>query len=104
MYSCRSCSGIQFTAQEMKKEKYLHSKKRGICKPCATEYERNQRILRMANKDPDNYLNCSDCDRTFSTRNTGNYSGNNQYIKWDVKKIQLRIDCPFCKSENIVKF
>jgi hypothetical protein len=104
MYNCRSCLRTQFTAEEMKKEKYLHSKKRGICKACATEYERNQRLLRLANKKPSDYLNCGDCDRTFSNRNTGNFSGNNQYIKWDVNKVKLRVGCPFCKSDNINKF
>lgn len=104
MYSCRSCSKTEFTAEEMKKEKYLHSKKRGICKACATEYERNQRFLRMASRNSNNYLNCDDCDRTFSNRNTGNYSGNNQYTKEGMNRIQLRLDCPFCKSENIKRY
>jgi hypothetical protein len=88
----------------MKKEKYLHAKNRGICKPCATEYERNQQLLRKANKNPNDYLTCNSCDRIFSNRNVGNYSGNNQYIQWDIKKFQLRVDCPFCKSEDIDRF
>lgn len=104
MYSCRSCSGQEFTADQMRKEKYLHVNKRGICKPCSTEYEKHRQMLVKANRNPENYLTCNDCDRIFANRNVGNYTGNNQYIKWDEKKFQLRTDCPFCKSEDIDRF
>lgn len=104
MYSCRSCSGIKFTVDQMKKEKTLLVNKRGICKPCATEYERNQQLIRKANRNPQDYLSCNSCDRVFSSKNTGNYTGNNQYIQIDNKRTVLRTDCPFCKSHDIDRY
>jgi hypothetical protein len=104
MYSCRSCSKLNFTIDEMKKEKYLTSNRRGICKCCATEYERNRQLNKKANNQPTEYLSCDSCDRTFSNRHTGNYSGNNQYIKNNRASRILRIQCPFCKSEEIERY
>lgn len=104
MYSCRACSVTTFTVDEMKKEKSLIPSKKGICKCCATEYERNRQMIRKASSKPEDYLSCDDCDRVFSKKHTGNYTGNNQSIKRNSQRFVLRTNCPFCKSENIDNF
>jgi hypothetical protein len=104
MYNCRVCSGNQFTEEQMIKEKYLNYNKRGICKPCMNEYERNRQLLRKANQNPKGYLSCNSCDRVFASRNTGNYKGNNQHEKKNNTQFKLRVNCPFCKSDNIERF
>lgn len=104
MYTCRCCLGNSFSASEMKNEKFLHSNKRGICKKCTTEYERNRQMIAKANKNPDNYLSCGSCDRVFSIRNTGNYAGNNQHKRLNNTSYMLRVECPFCKSEEIDRY
>lgn len=104
MYSCRLCSGNNFTAKQMKKEKYLHSNKRGVCKPCTTEYERHRMLLRKASQNPKDYLSCNSCDRVFSKYNTGNYKGNNQYVTKNTNYSMVRVACPFCKSDDIEKY
>lgn len=104
MYSCRSCFRPDLAIDQMKKEKQLILSGRGICKPCATEYERNRQLEKKANLEPHKYLSCNSCDRTFSNRHTGNYTGNNQYTKNNKISCILRVECPFCKSEEIERY
>lgn len=75
----------------MKKERNLLINGFGVCKKCACEYEKSQRFIRKSAKNPENYLTCDDCDAIFS--------------KYSVGRIrQLRVNCAFCKSENINRF
>lgn len=95
MFTCRECKSSEFNLDQMKKERRLVPTNRGICKPCATNYEKHQRFIRKSEKDPDNYMACDDCDRIFSKYSATNLVNGNK---------RLNIDCPFCKSENIDRF
>lgn len=91
MFTCRKCNGSDFTVDQMKKEPFLFSNNRGICKPCISKYETHEQFIRKANKNPENYLTCEDCDRMFSKNLQGRFK-------------KLRTECPFCKSENIERY
>jgi hypothetical protein len=109
-FSCRTCKVETFVFSQMKKEKSLVVRNRGVCKPCASEYEKSTSMIRKAERDPDNHLSCQDCDRIFSKYNKGNPSGKNQstvlapeLYELTYRKM-LNVDCPFCKSENIERY
>ena len=96
-FSCRACpSGVKHNFENMKKEKFILSKGRGICNPCHNDYEKQQRFRRMAAKNPQNFLTCDDCDKIFSKTVSGT-------IPKDGKK-KLRVECPYCKSEDISEY
>jgi hypothetical protein len=64
-------------------------------------------MLKKANKNPENYLTCDDCDRIFCKYNVGNkwgVNGHNFHTKDENVSQKLRVDCPFCKSENISRY
>lgn len=98
MFTCRVCKSSEFKFEQMKKERRLVETQRGICKSCAAEYEKYKIHVRRAEKNPKNYLMCDDCDRIFSKYNTG------PKFKFDDVNHPLRVDCPFCKSENIQNY
>jgi hypothetical protein len=92
MFNCRVCNNSKLELSEMKKEPRLVESKRGICKACATEYEKLRLARSKADYQPEKHLTCNDCDRVFSNRNTG------------PNRILLRVHCPFCKSEEIERY
>lgn len=98
MFSCRSCNNTDFTVEQMKKEKYLLSNRRGICKPCASNYNAVNTRLMKAKKNPKNFLTCDDCDGIFSKYKVGTPFTRDGIVQ------KLKIDCPFCKSENIDRY
>lgn len=98
MFSCRTCKRSDFTVEQMKKEKYLFYKNRGICKPCASNYNNVNAKLANAKKNPENFLTCDDCDNIFSK-----YQVSRPLIKERVFQ-KLKTECPFCKSENIDRY
>lgn len=98
MFSCRSCNKTDFTVEQMKKEKYLFYKNRGICKPCVSNYNAANTRLTKANRNPRNFLSCDDCDNIFSKYQVGTPLTKERVFQ------KLKIDCPFCKSENIDRY
>lgn len=55
------------------------------------EYQRHYYINKKAKKNPQDYLSCNECDRTFSKRVEGR---SNQYY------FELKTECPFCGSKD----
>jgi transcription elongation factor Elf1 len=105
MFSCRACNKDHFQVTEMKKEKWLMARNRGICKSCSTAYENTRQLLKKAEENPSKYLTCDDCDRIFSL-----YTPGARRVETTVRTDrrtegwQLRVDCPFCKSEEISRY
>lgn len=95
-FSCRVCPRPNLTIKDMKPEKFLLHNGRGICAPCNREYEKVRLSLRKAEKDPDNFLTCDDCDRIFKKHKSG---GPDKYGQQ-----KLRTNCPCCGSDNIAKY
>lgn len=94
MFSCRgSCKRTDLTIDQMKKERYLMSNFRGICKPCHTEYNVINLHMKRAEKNPENYMMCNGCDRVFSKYKAGAPDKNGLQ--------KLCLDCPHCKSKDI---
>lgn len=79
----------------MKKEKYLDYKMRGICKTCASEYEANRLQIKKAELVPTMFMQCDNCDKTFSKRSRGNFR---------MGSFKTKVKCPYCDSNNIVSF
>lgn len=96
MFSCRTCKKDDFSAEQMKKEKFLFANKRGVCKLCYSEYSKMSMRLKKAKNNPNESLSCDDCDGIFSIYNRGPTQKNGN------KK--LRIECAYCQSENISRY
>ncbi len=75
----------------MKREKYVHAQKRGVCNSCNSQYETVRQAIKAAELAPDKYLSCGDCDRIFKKQQGGRYP-------------KLRTCCPFCKSEELERY
>jgi hypothetical protein len=88
LYVCRCCGKNDLLTDQMKKEKFLHSNRRGICKKCSSKNESNQEMIRRANKNPENYLSCDKCDGIMKNMTGGRFN-----IK--------RTNCRYCKSESV---
>lgn len=88
---CRTCKRENLSVEEIKVEKRTFVNGNGVCKKCACEYEKSRRFITKANRNPEDYLTCDDCDAIFSKYSVG-------------RKRQLRVDCAFCKSENISRY
>lgn len=71
--------------------------KRGRCKLCHNAYTRNYHLIRRSRLMPQNFMECDDCDRIFSKFAPGSKNLLAEYRK-------LRIECPFCQSEEIDSF
>ena len=91
MFTCRTCKNNDFTFEQMKKENFLLSRNRGICKKCASVDSSVSELMRRAERSPEQYLTCDDCDRIMKNKTGGRFS-------------ILRINCRYCKSENISRF
>jgi len=91
VFSCRNCKKDDFTAEQMRKEKFLFSRNRGICKKCASINSSASELMRRAERNPEQYLMCDDCDRIMKNKTGGRYN-------------ILRINCRYCKSENISRY
>ena len=98
MFSCRSCNNTDFTMEQMKKEKSLLFNRRGICKPCVSNYNAVNARLMKAKKNPKNFLTCDDCDNIFSKYKVGTPLTKERVFQ------KLKVECPFCKSENIDRY
>lgn len=94
-FSCRTCNRTDLKVEQMKKEPYLMANNRGVCKPCTTQYNKINMMLKKAERNPDDMMSCNNCDRIFSKHRVGNPFTRNGYKK------RLNIDCPFCGSEEI---
>lgn len=107
MFTCRVCKSDNFKLEEMKKERRLIETCRGICNSCNAEYEKLRIARKKAELNEQDHLTCNDCDRVFNKYNTGNPTGKNQHkmelYELPYKKL-LRVNCPFCKSENIERY
>jgi Zn finger protein HypA/HybF involved in hydrogenase expression len=97
-FSCRTCKKEDFSFEQMKKEKYLTARNRGICKPCDSNYMATRIMLAKAKKAPQDYLSCDDCDRIFSK-----YQVSRPLTKERIFQ-KLKTECPFCNSENIDRY
>lgn len=71
-----------------------HSKLKGKCVPCHREYSNQYQTRIRAAGSPHLFMDCDDCDRTFSIYEPGSAKNGAQRKK--------RIMCPFCKSEEII--
>ena len=94
-FSCRTCNKTDLLLGQMKKEPYLMAKNRGICKPCISEYNKINMLLKKAERNPDDMMSCNSCDRVFSKYKVGTPNTKQGYKK------KLNIDCPFCGSEEV---
>lgn len=95
MFSCRTCKKEDFSFEQMKKEKYLTARNRGICKPCNSKYMATRMMIAKANKTPEDHMSCDDCDGIFSKYQRGAPLTKERIFQ------KLKVECPFCKSENI---
>lgn len=95
MFSCRTCKKEDFLFEQMKKERRLVETGKGVCKPCSSKYEALRAMVKKANRTPENYMSCDDCDKIFSKYQTSRPLFKERFFQ------KLRIECPFCKSENI---
>lgn len=77
----------------IKKGSLTRSTMKGKCKRCHADYCRNHQMRKRAEIKPDNYMGCDSCDRLFSIYQGGGTQGFKHRLK--------RIECPFCKSEDI---
>jgi protein-arginine kinase activator protein McsA len=93
-YFCYDCSQYK-VPMDMHKINSEHTK-RGRCKECHRSYSREYSIRQRMKVSPHNFLECDDCDRAFSKFEPGSAK-----VHGGIR--QLRVGCPFCKSENINK-
>jgi RNase P subunit RPR2 len=63
-----------------------------LCKKCHSLRQTNLALETRADKNPESYWSCNDCDRVSFKFNLGHIAHN--------KKI-IRHNCLFCKSKNI---
>ena len=96
-YSCRTCKRTDLAIEQMKKYKFLLTRKKGICKPCHSNYTKINTRIKKAEKSPEDTFSCNCCDSVFSKYQTGSSTQKNGNKK-------LRTYCPFCKSEEIDRF
>lgn len=98
MFSCRGCHKTDLRLEQMKKEKSLLINNRGICKPCHSVYNKTNARIKKAERSPDDFLSCNTCNEIFSK-----YQVCRPLIKTRVFK-KLKVECPFCKSEEIERY
>jgi DNA-directed RNA polymerase subunit RPC12/RpoP len=67
---------------------------KGKCTPCHREYSRNYQFRMRSERSPHLFMDCDDCDKTFSVYETGSAKNGAQRLK--------RIECPYCGSEEII--
>lgn len=91
MFTCRTCRNTNFAISDMKKEPYLTANNRGVCKACYSKNETCKIMIARAERNPENYLTCDDCDGIMKNMTGGRYN-------------RLRVDCRFCKSENLERY
>jgi hypothetical protein len=89
MLECKGCY------QNFPEEKMVQdsTKKCGVgclCKPCRSIYVSNKAILKEAKQNPDSYMDCNDCNRTF--------------YKHMAKSKKILSICKFCGSQYIEPF
>jgi|WetSurMetagenome_2_1015567.scaffolds.fasta_scaffold1344956_2 hypothetical protein len=86
---CRECgrSDVEF-------KKHNDHKNKGICLKCHNEYNKNYQAMRAANKFPDRFFQCDDCDKIFSIYENSGFSPYRSRI--------MRTKCPYCDSEEIL--
>jgi hypothetical protein len=94
--TCSICFELK-TSSELRpliiveKRKYKHkpvNERIRVCKKCHSFKCANYLLERLAQKNPEKFNDCNDCDRLFSKT-----EGNKSYKK-------IRESCPYCGSEN----
>lgn len=87
-FNCRKCKQ-SLDIDMARKGIPISSTGNGECKPCHNEHAKLYMMRKSAERNPHNYMDCDDCDRTFSKRSANKV---------------LRDKCPFCDSNNIGEY
>ena len=85
-FLCRNCKEEKPIGEERKGS--LASNKKAICKKCHCTAVKNDHINKAAEKRPQDFFDCLDCDRTMAVFVNGN-------------KRRIITECKFCGSENL---
>lgn len=88
---CRECG-----CTEGPFRKHASHKNSGICCKCHSDYCVTRAALKKAEKFPDNYFQCDNCDKVFSVFRPGNFKLGTQRKR--------NTNCTYCGSEEITTF
>lgn len=92
MFTCRHCKR-QLSSIESKKGS-VTGIGTGCCRDCNSKRTRERQLFVQTSNSPHLYMNCDECDKTFSIYKPGNNSNT-------IGPRKKNIDCPFCGSEEI---
>jgi hypothetical protein len=92
-FTCRYCKDF-LGVHLLKVKSYSSALGNGVCKPCHNERSRNTQLEARIDKNPENYVQCNDCD-SYTYKYTSNGNSVNNWKKKVVTK------CRHCLGSNI---